>query len=125
MNRLGIIFIIVIVLLLGGGAFLVTKQDSKLTPTPEPNTYEYFWGDGCPHCKIVADFMETWSGKDKIKIKKLEVWNNTKNAALMNERAKVCNIKRTEMGVPFMITPDGTCLAGDQPIIAHFKSLNL
>jgi thiol-disulfide isomerase/thioredoxin len=122
-SKLGIIFIVVIVLLLGGGAFLVTKDSSKPVPSPEPNTYEYFWGDGCPHCKIVADFFESWENKDKIKINKLEVWNNTKNASLMNERAKICNIARTEMGVPFMVTPDGTCLSGDQPIIDHFKSL--
>ncbi|EKE05670.1 MAG: hypothetical protein ACD_19C00183G0001 [uncultured bacterium] len=125
MSKFGIIAIIVIVLILSGGAYLATKDNSKPIPSLEPNTYEYFWGDGCPHCKIVADFMETWSGKDKIKIKKLEVWNNTKNATLMAERAKVCNILRAEMGVPLMITPDGTCLTGDQPIINHFKSLNL
>lgn len=125
MTKTGIITIVITLLILIGGVFLITKQDSKPIPTPEPNTYEYFWGDGCPHCKKVADFMETWSGKDKIKIKKLEVWNNTSNASLMAERAKVCNIARAEMGVPLMITPDGKCLAGDQPIIEHFKSLNL
>lgn len=125
MNRTSVIAIIVTILILVGGAFLVTKDNSKPIPSPEPNTYEYFWGDGCPHCKIVADFMETWSGKDKIKINKLEVWNNTKNAEVMAERAKVCNIPRTELGVPFMVTPDGKCLTGDQPIIDHFKKLDL
>lgn len=124
-SKFGLLAIIITVLILGGGAYFATKNNSKVVPAPEPNTYEYFWGDGCPHCKIVADFMETWSGKDKIKIKKLEVWNNTQNAALMNERAKVCNIPRTEMGVPFMITPEGKCLSGDQPIIEHFKQLAL
>lgn len=125
MNKSLIAIIAITILILGGGAFLATKNNSKPTPSPEPNTYEYFWGDGCPHCKIVADFMETWSGKDKINIKKLEVWNNTKNAALMNERAKACNVQRTQMGVPFMVLPDGKCLTGDQPIIELFKSLNL
>lgn len=121
MNKTSIILIAVTILALFGGAYLFSRP----TETAPISGYEYFWGDGCPHCKIVADFMETWSGKDKINIKKLEVWNNTKNAAQMNERAKVCNIPRTGMGVPFMVTSDGKCLMGDQPIIEHFKSLNL
>lgn len=120
-SKFGIIAIIATVLILIGGAYLASKPQE----IPPISGYEYFWGDGCPHCKIVADFMETWSGKDKINIKKLEVWNNTKNASLMNERAKTCNVVRTQMGVPFMVTPDGKCLMGDQPIIEHFKSLNL
>jgi len=119
MNRFGIITTIVILLILSGGAYLVSKP----TEVPTADGYEYYWGDGCPSCKVVADFLDSWEGKDKIKITKLEVWNNTKNASLMNERAKVCNIQRTKMGVPFMVTLDGTCLIGDQPIIDHFKSL--
>lgn len=121
MNKTGILLILGTILIMFGGAYLFSKP----TQVPAISGYEYFWGDGCPHCKIVADFMETWSGKDKINIKKLEVWNNTKNAALMNERAKNCNVVRTQMGVPFMVTPDGKCLMGDQPIIEHFKSLEL
>lgn len=121
MSKTSIILIVVTVMTLFGGAYLFSKP----VEIPALSGYEYYWGDGCPHCKIVADFMETWSGKDKINIKKLEVWNNTKNASLMNERAKTCNVVRTQMGVPFMVTPDGKCLMGDQPIIEHFKSLNL
>ena len=121
MNKIGIILVIVIIFLLGGGAYLFTRP----TTTTPISGYEYYWGDGCPHCKIVEEFFNTWSGKDKIKITKMEVWNNTKNAAQMNERAKACNVPRTEMGVPFLVTPDGKCLTGDQPIIEHYKSLSL
>lgn len=121
MNKLTLILIAVTILILGGGAYLFSKP-TEISPI---SGYEYYWGDGCPHCKIVADFMETWSGKDKIKLTKFEVWNNTKNAAQMNDRAKVCNVVRTQMGVPFLVTPEGKCLTGDQPIIDLFKSLNL
>lgn len=125
MGKFGIIAILVTILILGGGAFLITKDNNKPLPTPEPNTYQYFWGDGCPHCVIVAEFMETWSGKDKIKINKLEIWSNQDNARIMAEQAKICEIKQSELAVPFMITPENKCLMGDQPIIEHFKSLNL
>lgn len=124
MNKFGIIAIIATVFLLGGGAYLATKGNSKPIPTPEPNTYQYFWGNGCPHCENVAKFEETWSGKDKIKITKLEVWNNAANARVMAERAKVCGIKQSELAVPLMITPENKCLMGDTPIIDQLKSLN-
>lgn len=119
--KLSIIFIAICVLVFGAGIYLFSKP----TEVPAITGYEYYWGDGCPHCKTVAEFFDGWSGKDKVQITKYEVWNNTKNATLMAERAKNCNIVRTEMGVPFLVTPEGTCLNGDQPIIDHFKSLNL
>lgn len=125
MTKSGIIAIIVTLLILGGGAYFITKQDSKPIPTPEPNTYQYFWGNGCPHCANVAKFEETWTGKDKIKMNKLEVWNSAENARIMADRAKVCGIKSSDLAVPLLITLDNKCLMGDTPIIDFFKSLNL
>ncbi len=121
MGKSGIILIVATILIMFGGAYIFSKP----VEIPELSGYEYYWGDGCPHCKIVDEFTSSWSGKDKINIKKLEVWNNTKNAELMAERAKNCNIVRTEMGVPLLVTPEGKCFIGDQPIIEHYKSLNL
>lgn len=125
MNKVVVILILVTLLILGGGAFLITKQDSKPIPTPEPNTYQYFWGNGCPHCANVSAFTDTWSGKDKIKMNKLEVWNSTENARIMADRAKVCGISKSNLAVPLLITIDNKCLMGDTPIIDYFKSLNL
>lgn len=116
--------ILATLLIVFGGIFLFSKKDnSSPTPTPNPTAYLYFWGDGCPHCTNVAKFLETWEGKDKIDLQKYEVWNNRDNAKLMAEKTKVCNLKQSEMGVPTLVTPDGKCLIGDQPIIDLFKSL--
>lgn len=121
MGKSGIILIVATILIMFGGAYIFSKP----VEIPTLSGYEYYWGDGCPHCKIVDEFTSAWSGKDKINVKKLEVWNNAKNAELMAERAKNCNIVRSEMGVPLLVTPEGKCLIGDQPIIEHYKSLNL
>lgn len=121
MNKLVIIIITFTILILGGGAYIFSKP----VEIPELSSYEYYWGNGCPHCKIVDDFFNNWSGKDKINIKKFEVWSNAKNAELMAERAKNCSVNRSEMGVPFLVTPEGKCLVGDGPIIEHYKSLSL
>ncbi|HTK03480.1 MAG TPA: hypothetical protein VL401_01800 [Alphaproteobacteria bacterium] len=111
------------VLLILGGIFFFSKSSQTITYNMSPNTYLYFWGEGCPHCKNVAEFLATWDKKDKIKLEKLEVWYNANNAKIMQEKSKVCNLQQSEMGVPLMITPDGKCLIGDQPIINLFKSI--
>ncbi len=113
---------LITVLILLGGVFFVSKNQAQ-EPAPPPTTYEYFWGDGCPHCAKVAEFFDSWDGDEKLTIDKKEVWNNPQNASLMAQRAKTCDIPPTEMGVPFLVTPEGKCIGGDQPIIDFFKSL--
>ena len=113
----GVITLAIIV----GGVFLFSKNPAS--DILRPTSYEYFWGDGCPHCANVQAFFDTWDKKDQIDILKLEVWSNPANARLMRERAKNCEINPSGMGVPFLVTPEGKCLTGDESIIDHFKSL--
>lgn len=86
--------------------------------------YELFWGEGCPHCKNVDEFLSTWEKKDTVKIEKLEVQQNQANSATMLKRAKNCGLDTSKgLGVPFLFTSDGKCFVGDTPIIDYFKSL--
>ncbi len=107
-----------------GGVFFVSKNEAQ-EPATAPTTYEYFWGDGCPHCAKVAEFFDSTDKDEKAKLEKKEVWNNPTNAALMAQRAKSCEIPPTEMGVPLLVTPEGKCFGGDQPIIDFFQKLEL
>lgn len=122
MNKFGTIIGIATALLIVGGVLAFSNPKAP-TPSPAPDTYEYFWGDGCPHCENVAKFMETWDKIDNIKLAKMEVWKNTNNTNIMTERAVKCGISKDELGVPFLYTPDGKCLVGDESIISLFKSL--
>ena len=86
--------------------------------------HELYWGEGCPHCKNVDEFLSTWEKKDEVKIEKFEVQQNQTNSANMTKRAKSCGIDTTKgLGVPFLLTSDSKCLTGDTPIIDYFKSL--
>lgn len=97
----------------------------------EDGSYKYYWGNTCPHCAIVADFMNSWQGNDgqnpitsgKIKVNKKEVYDNQRNANELLSQAARCDIPKDEVPVPFLVTPDGKCIIGDQPIIDHFKNL--
>ena len=108
-----------------GGAFFFSKQNPAPEPLPLPSSYEYFWGDGCPHCTVVEDFLSGWESRDKVQIEKMEVWSNAQNARRLQERATYCGLKPSEVGVPFLFTPEGKCLSGDEPIINLFKSLSI
>ena len=112
-------------LVLLGGIFLFSGK-KEVSPEPAPATptaHEYFWGDGCPHCANVDEFFATWEGKDRVEIKKMEVWYNKTNALLYNQRADACQIPKDQRGVPLLYTLDGKCLTGDEPIINFFSEM--
>lgn len=121
MKKFAVIVGAITLLLIVGRAFLFSNsQDSSFQL---PTSYEYFWGDGCPHCANVEEFFDAWEKKDQININKLEVWSSAANANLMRQRAKYCSLDTSKLGVPFLFTPEGKCLTGDTEIIDFFKSL--
>lgn len=122
MNKFFIIAIVVTILIMIGGAFALSGNQSGEAP-PLFDGYEYFWGDGCPHCAKVAEFFSNWENYDKITISKKEVWNNPNDARLMNQRANACGIPAGDVGVPLLVTPDGKCFIGDGPVIDYFSNL--
>lgn len=106
------------------GVVLFSKDNSLATSSFSlPTSYEYFWGEGCPHCANVEEFLETWEKKDEIKIEKKEVNGNEENSNLLVQRATYCKISTYSIGIPFLFTPDGKCISGDTPIIEFLKSL--
>lgn len=127
MRKFPVVIIIATVLIIVAGVFLMSKPSA---PPPLPLNLEYFWGENCPHCKNVADFLNSWEKslpadrRDQVKIDKYEVWNNPKNATLMEARYQYCKITdQTKMGVPLVFTPEGKCVSGDQLIIDYLKGL--
>lgn len=123
MKKFTIIAVVLTLVIVVGGVFLASKGASPNKSYPLPTILTYYWGDGCPHCKIVADFMSSWNKKDTVKIDKKEVWNNAANANELRARYTYCNVPQSQMGVPLLFTPDGKCYSGDTPIIDYLKSL--
>lgn len=115
-----------ILLITFGLGFLFIAKDQlpkEQVSQPQAQTYEYFWGDGCPHCANVDTFLSSWDKSGTINIKKMEVWKDKTNAAILQQRATSCGIPDDRVGVPFLYTPGGQCISGDQPIISFFKGL--
>lgn len=91
----------------------------RLTNKPE---MILFFGDTCPHCKTVENYINENNIKDKLRFQELEVYNDKKNAALLGKRAAQCGLDTSNgVGVPFFF--DGkNCLQGDESIIEFLKT---
>lgn len=79
-----------------------------------------FWGEGCPHCKNVEDYLASHKEiEEKIKIERKEVGENVTNSIELTDRAKDCKIDvKNGVAVPFLFYK-GECITGDQPIIDY------
>lgn len=98
------------------------KQSQTQTANDDPNAIVYYYGEGCPHCKVVQEFIDANKITEKVSFEKKEVWSNKENAAEMGRRAKACGIALDGMGVPFVYGGDGKCYMGEPEVTGFFKS---
>lgn len=125
-NKFTVITLLATIIIIIGGVLLFSnssKDASETTSNIPSDSYFYFYGQGCTHCKNVEDFMNSWEKKDSINLTKLEVWYNKNNANIFAGEAEKCGVSKNDLAVPFLVTPDGKCMMGDTPIIDHFKNL--
>jgi len=94
-----------------------TVQDNQQT---EESQIVLFYGDGCPHCAIVEEYIKENKIQDKISFTQKEVYYNQGNAKELEEKAKICGLPTDSIGVPFLWDGED-CLIGDQDIINFFK----
>lgn len=79
----------------------------------------FYWGDGCPHCRTVREWIDENNAEEKIEIISKEVYNNKNNFLELTARAKSCGMDTQRIGVPFLYTVDGDCLIGSPNIIEY------
>ncbi len=120
-----IIFIVLIIILAGVGFWVWQSgvfTKISVQPTPLPPGIVLFYGQGCPHCKDVDDFVSQNNITDKVKFTKLEVWYNKNNQALLSQVAIKCGITANSVGVPFLYDGVGKCYIGEVDVINFFKN---
>jgi thiol-disulfide isomerase/thioredoxin len=47
-----------------------------------------FYGQECPHCKVMAPLVDRLMDEEKVKVEQLEVWHNQANTQKMTEYDK-------------------------------------
>lgn len=84
------------------------------------NRIIFFYGDGCPHCAIVEEYIKENKVNEKVAFSTKEVYYNRDNSKELEEKAKICGMPTDSIGVPFLW--DGEkCLVGDVDIVEFFK----
>jgi glutaredoxin len=116
-------FLIVMAVIIGSLAYIASTKPAKVTPSNVtiPTTDTLYVGNGCPHCKLVEDYMANNSIETKMQITLKEVWYNKTNNAELLAVAKKCNLG-SQVGIPLLYT-GGKCIGGDAEIIAFFSKV--
>lgn len=101
------------------------KDDKELTTDTEKlevqsDTTIFYYGNTCPHCHDVIDWMEANKIEEKFELIKKEVYDNRQNSAELTEVAKSCGIPTSSIGVPFLFA-EGQCLVGVPDIEAYLS----
>lgn len=100
------------------------KKEQLIETVPEETQTEdqiiFFYGDGCPHCALVDEYLEKNNIAEKVSFSRKEVYHNRVNAKQLEEKAKACGMPTDSIGVPFLW--DGEkCFVGDKEVIDFFK----
>lgn len=112
------IVILVTLFVLFGGYYFTSKDSSPKVKPQKTNEIILYYGNTCPHCKTVDDFLNKNKNiEEKIKLEKKEVYENQTNAIDLEDKATICG-EDTSSGVPVpFLYFQGACAIGDTPII--------
>lgn len=101
-------------------AIWVVFMPSKVSGIPKEATL--FVGEGCPHCKIVEDFIAANGVDKKIQFTTKEVWHNQDNAVVFAKVWNQCGLSTVNgMGVP-LYWDGANCYSGQDEIMNYFKT---
>lgn len=95
-------------------------QNSSSSAINENAPIIFFYGQECPHCKLVEEFFKENKVEEKMKFAQAEVYHNPANAQIMKKKADLCQIPPDSLGVPFLWA-EGKCYIGDKDIIQFFN----
>ena len=96
------------------------NQESQPAVATTTSAIVLFYGNGCPHCALVEQFVAENNIQSKVPFTQKEVYSDQQNASEMALKAVACGMATDSIGVPFLWT-GSTCIIGDQPVIDFFK----
>jgi glutaredoxin-related protein len=98
------------------GALL--KEKNTIPANSQNPDFILYYGNSCPHCKIVEEYIKKNDLSSKLKIAQKEVSQNQGNQKEFIEIAKTCKLDVNNLVVPTILdAKNSQCYIGDQPII--------
>ena len=111
--------LLLILFALGAYFFFNSQKNSPAIPDSEAQLI-LFWGNGCPHCEKVKEYIKEKNLESKVKIVYKEVYYDQNNQKLLESTVQKCPEIDTSkgIGVPLAYdTQNNKCLYGDTAII--------
>ncbi len=109
--------VVVVIVIVIGGLYMTLPEDKGVQIASDQIIF--FYGDTCPHCKNVEEYVTQNAVHEKVQFEEREVYNNRENSKELNAIAKKCGIEADQVGVPLLWTGE-KCLVGDKDIISFF-----
>lgn len=106
MSKQTLLTVIIAIGIVLGVGFLTVKK-----PADGQNSIILYYGNTCPHCKEVEQFISDNKIKDKIKLEEKEVYEDEANNREMLQKAKDCGLVSDSVVVPFLYA-EGKCILG-------------
>ncbi len=126
MNKKIIIFtglaVLVLFLVWGFLSAMDSTEETSIDTTPiiADDSLILFYGEGCPHCKVVEEYIDSNPQIKQLPIIQKEVYNNINNLEEFEDKIKECQPQPRMSGVP-LLWHNRTCLLGDQDIINYLN----
>ena len=79
-----------------------------------------YYGQGCPHCQIVEDYLSDNGTGDNVILQQKEVFHNQENLEELKRKANLAGIPDEFVGVP-LLYEGGNCFVGEEEIINFFE----
>lgn len=134
MNKQTLFTSLVLTFIVGLMAVIIfgSKSNSDIQNTPQQtttipteimsNTPIFYYGNTCPHCADVEEWINDHKIEEKITIIKKEVYDNRANSLELTQAAEHCGLPTDSIGVPFLYA-EGTCLIGTPDIINYLTEI--
>jgi len=104
------------------GALVKERKTSVAPDNGQKTDFVLYYGNTCPHCKIVEDYLAKNDPDGKLGVTQKEVYQNQANQKEFIEKATACKLDLDNLGVPVLWdAKNSKCYEGDQPIIDFLK----
>lgn len=107
----GLVFVVVAGIFLAGKKFTNNQEDSSLI---------LYWGDACPHCEEVRQFIQSQKMAEKMPLVEKEVYTNSQNNQELLRVAKNCGLPTDSIAAPLLYAQH-RCFVGTTEIISYLS----
>ncbi len=124
-NKKTLTFSLLLIIVIILGLIVWGSKNKKINSSPQvkiaqSNIPIFFYGNTCPHCADVEEWMKESNVEEKVKIVKKEIYDNQENAKELTRIAEKCGLPTDSIGVPFLFA-EGKCLIGTPDIISYLS----